>query len=118
LCIVNSSDDLNKIEQTESYNGLYYVLWEEIDAKNKKISEPVIKKLLSLVSENEIKEIIIATNWTTSGELTASYLKNLFDQVKPQINIFRLAVGLPINSAIDYADNTTLKYALINKTKY
>jgi recombination protein RecR len=94
------------------------VLWEEIDSKNKKISEPVVKRLLSLISENEIKEIIIATNWTTSGELTASYLKNLFDEVKPQINIFRLAVGLPINSAIDYADNTTLKYALINKTKY
>jgi recombination protein RecR len=74
--------------------------------------------LLDLIKKNHVHEIIIATNWTTSGEITASYIKNLINEFDPKINIFRLAVGLPVNSALDYADNTTITYAIKNKTKY
>ncbi|PKK93622.1 MAG: recombination protein RecR, partial [Tenericutes bacterium HGW-Tenericutes-6] len=63
-----------------------------------------------------IKEMIIATNGTVEGEMTAKYLKSLFDQEK--LMITRLAYGLPVGADLKYADELTLNKAVENRQKY
>jgi recombination protein RecR len=119
ICIVNTTEDLNKIEETKSFDGLYYVLNNEIDAKkNTSLNSKIINKLVVMINKYKFKEIIIATNWTINGEATAAFIKKMLNEILPTASIYRLAIGLPINSALDYADNTTLKSAIENKTKY
>ena len=120
LCIVATSNDVDKIEATNSYSGLYFVLHQEISVKSKTpLNQNLTSKLLNLINKKDIKEIIIATNWTPDGEATAIFLKELIKhRIGNKVNIFRLAVGLPINSALNYADNETLTHALKNKTQY
>ena len=119
LCIVSSSEDLEKIEETNSYNGKYYVINGEINIKTKtSIDKKILTKLMDLLRLNNIKEIILANNWTPNGEATAYFLKKIINEVSKDILVYRLAVGLPINSALSYADNETLSQAIKNKTKY
>ncbi len=119
LCIVQSPNDVQKIESTNKYLGVYFVLHDEINVKNKtKLNQTTIKKLLTLINKNEVSEIILATNWTPNGEATAFFLKGIINQMYPNILISRLAVGLPINSSLSYADNDTLSQAIKNRTKY
>lgn len=118
LCIVSSIEDLMKIEDTGTYIGLYYVLNSEIDVKTKtNIDQNIIKKFMELIKHHDFKNITIATNWTINGEATAHFIKKIINQLSTA-NVYRIALGLPINSALDYADNTTLGYAIKNKTKY
>jgi len=118
LCIVNTIDELNKIESTGSFDGIYFVLNDEINIKTRKTLEAkAVKKLVALCDAKQFKEIIIATNFTINGEATNIYLNKLIKEVLPKCNTYKLAIGLPINSALDYADEYTLKHALKNKTK-
>ncbi|MDR2823256.1 MAG: recombination mediator RecR [Mycoplasmataceae bacterium] len=118
LAIVSSMEDLQKIEDTNSYTGLYYVLNGEIDVKTRtNIDHNQIQKLMALLKKINFQEVLLATNWTINGEATAAFLKKIINE-STSANVYRLALGLPINSALDYADNTTLKYALKNKTIY
>jgi recombination protein RecR len=73
--------------------------------------------LMALLKKINFQEVLLATNWTINGEATAAFLKKIINE-STSANVYRLALGLPINSALDYADNTTLKYALKNKTIY
>ncbi|GMO15802.1 MAG: recombination mediator RecR [Mycoplasmoidaceae bacterium] len=119
LCIVNTSEDLCKINETKDYNGLFFVLNSEVDAKkNKDIPNSIITKLIKMILHYSFKEITIATNWTSNGEVTAVLLKKIITTNSKNAKIYRLAIGLPINSALEYADNTTIKHALKNKTEY
>ncbi len=118
ICIVSSPEDLQKIENTNSYTGKYYVLNGEIDVKNKVfLNQHIVQKLMELIKEGKVKEVIIATNWTVNGEATAAFIKKIINSIS-NIQVYRIALGLPINSALDYADNLTLKYSIKNKTKY
>ena len=119
LCIVSFSDDVQKIEDTNTYSGLYFVLHEEINVKKATgLNKKTTKKLFDLLNKRKFNEIILATNWTPNGEATAFFLKKVINELLPNANIYRLAVGLPINSALNYADNETLSQAIKNKTKY
>ncbi|MCF0227243.1 MAG: recombination protein RecR [Malacoplasma sp.] len=119
VCIVSSPEDVDKIENTNSYSGVYFVLHEEVNVKKKTpLNRKTTQKLLNYLKENEVKEIILATNWTPNGEATAIFIKGIVNQMYPSVSIYRLAVGLPINSALNYADNETLAHSLKNKTKY
>ena len=119
LCIVSSSEDLQKIENTNTYSGLYFVLHEEINVKkNNSLNKDIVKKLIEQLKKKQFKEIIFATNWTPNGEATAFFLKNIIKEILHNASFYRLAVGLPINSALNYADNETLSQAIKNKTKY
>ena len=118
LLIVNNINELNKIEATGVFNGIYFVLNDEIDVKTKKnINEKTIKKLIILCKKKLFNEVIIATNFTINGEATNIFIKKLLLQILPNTFFYKLAVGLPINSALDYADTTTLKVAIKNKIK-
>lgn len=118
LCIVNSIDELNKIEQTGSFDGIYFVLNDEINLKTKKnIDSLVVKKLIDYCAKKQFKEVLIATNFTINGEATNIYLNRLIKDILPHVETYKLAIGLPVNSALDYADESTLKYAIKNKIK-
>ena len=118
LCIVNTIDELNKIESTGCFDGIYFVLNDEINVRTKtNLDSEIIKKLLAYCTNKQFKEIIIATNFTINGEATNMYLNKLIKQILPTCATYKLAIGLPVNSALDYADEYTLKYALKNKTK-
>ncbi len=118
LCIVSSQEDLQKVESTNSYSGRYYILNGELDVKNKTVlNQLVVQKMMEILKKGKVKEVIIATNWTVNGEATAAFIKKIINTVC-DAEVYRIALGLPINSALDYADNLTLKYAIKNKTKY
>lgn len=118
LLIVNNINELNKIEATGVFDGIYFVLNDEINVKTKKtIDEKIIKKLILLCKKKLFNEIIIATNFTINGEATNIFIKKLLIQILPNTIFYKLAIGLPINSALDYADEITLKTAIKNKIK-
>ena len=115
ICVVEESFDAFAIERTRKYKGLYHVIGgrlsplEEITAEDLNISS-----LLKRVSENKIKEVILATNPTVEGEATASYIYNLLKNKK--IIISRIAYGLPFGAVLENADDFTLSKALEHKT--
>lgn len=118
LCIVTSVDDLYKIESSNSFFGTYFVLKRELDYKNKKsIDELDLELLEKTINTFNINEILIATNMTTNGELTCSYIKKYLDEKKYNLEFYRLAMGIPFNSSIDYIDWESLKYSIKNKIK-
>lgn len=115
ICVVATVEDLDRIEESGNYNGLYHVTHGELSIrKNVLVKHTNIDTLLSRLKKHpEVNEIIIATNFTHDGEMTASYIVNLLENIN--VRIYRIGFGLPLNSAVDYADNETLKYALSNK---
>lgn len=118
LCIVNSIDELNKIESTGCFDGIYFVLNDEINIKKKKnIKQDIVKKLMNYCAIKDFREVLICTNNTENGIATNIYLSKLIKSFLPKITIYKLAIGLPVNSELDYADNNTLKIAIKNKIK-
>ncbi len=110
LCIVENTQDLLTIEATRQYDGQYFVLGGLINTLNEINPEDLnIEKLVKRIKNNNIKEIILALNFTLEGETTALYLNKI---LKDHIKITRLAKGLPAGSDLEYADETTLASAL------
>lgn len=115
ICVVASIEELDRIEESGNYNGLYHVTHGELSMKKNILAKDInIDSLLDRVqNDRRIDEIIVATNFTQDGEMTAAYILNLLEHVN--IKIYRIGFGLPLNSSVDYADNETLKHALNNK---
>lgn len=111
ICVVESSKDVMAIERTKEYNGLYHVLHGSISPMNGiGPDEITIKELIKRLGNDEIKEIIMATNPTVEGEATAMYISRL---IKPMgIQVTRLAYGVPVGADLEYADEITLTRAL------
>lgn len=118
ICIVSSIEDLNIIEQSNTFDGLYYVLWGEIDKKKiNNLQNLKISKLLDRIkNEDLLQEVIIATNLTTNGMITADLLYKECFKTNDKLLYSRIGFGLPINSSIDYADEQTISYSLNNRT--
>lgn len=118
ICIVEDSRDLLAIESGGGYNGLYFVLGGTINTiEGIKPEHLNIKKLMGRIEkEGALKEIILALNPTMEGETTAQYLSKL---LKPyNLNITRLARGLPMGSDLEYVDEMTMANALKYRNKY
>ena len=111
ICVVADTKDLIAIEKTHEYQGLYHVLQGLISPMNGIGAEDIrIKELLYRITNNEIKEIILALSPSVEGEATSLYLNKL---LKPfNIKITRIAFGLPVGSDIEYADEITLAKAI------
>jgi recombination protein RecR len=107
ICVVEESKDVQAIERTREFKGLYHVLGgaispiEGIGPDNLRI-----KELVSRLADPEIKEIIIATDPNLEGEATATYLTRMLSPMG--ITISRLASGLPVGGDLEYADEITL----------
>ncbi|MCI5824292.1 MAG: recombination mediator RecR [Candidatus Gastranaerophilales bacterium] len=111
ICVVSETKDLLAIEKTNEYNGVYHVLQGVISPLEGIGANDIrIRELLNRISGNDVEEIILALNPTVEGEATSLYICKL---LKPfDIKISRIAMGLPIGSDLEYADEITLSKAL------
>lgn len=111
ICVVAESKDLMAIEKTNEYHGLYHVLQgliSPIDGIG--VDDIRVKELLYRVTNNDIKEVILALNPSVEGEATSLYLNKLLQPF--HIKITRIAFGLPMGSELEYADEMTLARAI------
>ena len=111
ICVVEDPRDVMAFERTGDYNGLYHVLHGVISPMDGVGPDGRrIKELLARLNNDEVKEVIMATNPTVEGEATAMYISKL---LKPLgIKISRLAYGIPVGGDLQYADEVTLSRAL------
>ena len=111
ICVVENPKDVNAIEKTREYNGMYHVLHGLISPMDGIGPEDLkIKELLERTKSGEVSEVIMATNPTIEGETTAMYISKL---LKPLgIKTTRLAFGIPVGGELEYADEVTLYRAL------
>jgi recombination protein RecR len=114
VCVIEEPHNLVTVEKTREYHGLYHVLHGSLSPiRGIGPEELKIKNLLERMRSNEIEEIILATNPTTEGEATANYLSRL---LKPLgVKVTRIAMGLPVGSDLEYADEVTMHKALANR---
>ncbi len=114
LMVVADAKDVFMMEKMRTYHGLYHVLGGLVD-----FSRGITDKDLNIMTlTDRIKdsqELIIATNGTVEGEMTAKYLKSLYAE---HITVTRLAYGLPVGADLKYADELTLSKAVENRQKY
>jgi recombination protein RecR len=111
LCVVETPVDMNVMEQTHAYQGLYYILMGRISPLDGiGARELRLEQLLARVSDGEVREVILATNYTNEGEATAHYITAL---LKPRgISVTRIARGVPVGGELEYVDSGTLAQAL------
>ena len=124
ICIVEKDIDIESIEKTKRYNGLYYVIGTEDESKQLTRLKSLIERIKKSCSTNskqikkELKEIIIATDATTEGETIALYAARYLDELKkiyPELKITRLGRGLSTGSELEYMDEDTLANALLGR---
>ena len=116
ICVVAEPRDVLSIERGKEYNGVYHVLHGVLSPMSHVGPDDIrIRELLNRVAENEVEEVIMATNPDTEGEATALYISRL---LKPfNITVSRLAYGIPVGSDIEFADHATLNRAIEGRTK-
>lgn len=113
LGVVEKETDLETIEKTKKYQGLYFILGGTVSKlKKTDIKNLRTEELLERAKKPEIKEIIIAVNSTPEGEATALYLERLLKNLPAGRRITRLGRGLPVGGELEYADPETLSSAL------
>lgn len=111
ICIVEKPSDVTVIEKAGNFSGVYHVLLGSISPlEGRGPSDLKIDSLMERIKQNNIKEVIIATDADTEGETTALYLTKL---IKPLgIKLTRIGLGIPMGSNLEYADSATLSKAL------
>jgi recombination protein RecR len=118
ICAVEEPSDVIPMERTHEFHGVYHVLGgalspiDGVDPEDLKIAE-----LLARVTSGElqVREVVLATNPTTTGEATALYLAEELRARAPQLTVTRLASGLPVGADLEYADEVTLGKALAGR---
>jgi recombination protein RecR len=112
ICVVESPRDMAAIERTREFNGLYHVLHGAISPMDGIGPEDINLRqlLIRLQRNNEVQEIILATNPNIEGEATAMYTARL---IKPSgVKVTRIAHGVPVGGDLEYADEVTLSKAM------
>ncbi len=113
ICVVEEPSDVISIERTHEFAGRYHVLGgalspiDGIDPEDLKITE-----LYARARGDQVREVVIATNPTTTGEATALHIAAGLRERLPQLSVTRLASGLPVGADLEYADELTLGRAL------
>jgi recombination protein RecR len=115
ICVVEKPFDIAPIEKTGQYRGVYHVLHGVLSPIDGIGPEDLrIKNLLPRLGENQVAEVIVATNPDVEGEATAIYLAKL---LKPlEIKVSRIALGLPVGSDLEFIDEVTIIRALQGRT--
>ena len=115
VCVVEDSQDIVAIERTQEFRGRYHVLqgaFSPIDGVG--VEQLRVKELMSRVADEDIEEIIVATNPNLEGEATAALLVKY---LKPMgVRVSRIASGLPVGGDLEYADELTLGRGLEGRT--
>jgi recombination protein RecR len=114
ICVVEEPPNILPIESTRTFEGLYHVLHGSISPLRGIGPEQLkIKSLLQRLQSGDTQEIILATNPTLEGEATAAYLSRL---LKPLgIRVTRIAMGIPVGSDLEYADEVSMSKSLENR---
>ena len=111
ICVVETPRDATAVENTHEFKGVYHVLHGSISPLNGVGPDDLtIKQLVARLSDDTVKEVIMATNPTVEGDATALYISKL---LKPMgVKVTRLAYGIPVGGDLEYADEYTLAKAL------
>lgn len=110
LCVVETPADLEAVEQIGAYQGLYFVLMGRLSPLEGIGPEKLgFKKLNRIVAEQEVREVVIATNITAEGDATADYTQQLLAPY--DVKVTRLARGVPVGGELEYMDQRTLAAA-------
>jgi recombination protein RecR len=118
LCVVEQPKDLLALESTGLYNGVYHVLLGRIAPLEESHPEDLtIESLAKRLEAGQIREVIMGTNPTVDGDGTALYIQNLIASRFPQVQVTRLARGLPAGSNIEYANKNILADAISGRQK-
>jgi recombination protein RecR len=116
ICVVEEPSDVISIERTHEFSGRYHVLGgalspiDGIDPEDLKLSE-----LYERVRSTGVREVVLATNPTTTGEATALHIAEALRELGPAVTVTRLASGLPVGADLEYADELTLGRALAGR---
>lgn len=117
IMVVEEPLDIYAIEATKAYHGTYHVLGGAISPIDGITPEQLhIGELIKRVNDDNVKEVIIATNPSVEGESTALLLEKMLHEQNPNLKLTRLARGLPLGVDLSYADQITLSAALENRT--
>jgi len=118
ICVVEEPGDVVPVERTHEYRGRYHVLGgalspiDGVDPEDLKIGELYTRVV---ASGGEVREVVLATNPTTTGEATALHIAAGLRERAPDITVTRLASGLPVGSDLEYADEVTLGKAFAGR---
>jgi recombination protein RecR len=116
ICVVEEPADVIPIERTHEYRGVYHVLGgalspiDGVDPEHLKLAE-----LVKRVAAGGVREVVIATNPTTTGEATAFYIAEAVRELEGEVAVTRLASGLPVGADLEYADEVTIGRALAGR---
>ena len=114
LCIVENPKDIDLIEKNNIYDGYYFVLKNLISPSNGLDSSSIeLDRIIDLIKNNKVKEVIIAIKPNIEGETTSLYISKLLEQY--DVIVSRIALGIPMGADIDYVDSLTLEMALENR---
>jgi recombination protein RecR len=116
ICVVERAQDIAVVERTQEFRGRYHVLGGALSPiGGVGPGQLHISELSSRIADEKVTELIIATNPTVEGDVTAMYLAR---ELKPLgVRVTRLAMGLPVGGDLDYADEITLGRALLHRTE-
>lgn len=110
LCVVETPVDMNMMEQTHAYSGLYYVLMGRVSPLDGiGPRELQLEQLLARACDGVVREVILATNFTNEGEVTAHYLTEMLKSRSIQVS--RIARGVPVGGELEFVDPGTLAQA-------
>ena len=114
LCVVESPGDLLMMEQSQSYSGLYFVLMGRLSPLDGIGPREIhLDRLVKRATDGEVKEVVLATNFTVEGEATAHYISELL--AGKGIRVTRIARGLPVGGELEHVDSGTLAQAMLER---
>jgi recombination protein RecR len=117
LCVVEMPADLNMMEQTHAYNGMYYVLMGRLSPLDGIGPQELrLERLLARAADADVREVILATNFTNEGEATAHYLSEVLHA--RGVKVSRIARGVPVGGELEYTDAGTIAQALLERRDY
>ena len=118
VCVVEEPSDIIPVERTHEFSGRYHVLGGALSPIDGVDPEDLrIEELVRRVEGGGIREVVVATNSTTTGEATALYIADVLRDRTPDVAVTRLASGLPVGADLEYADEITLGKALKGRLK-
>ena len=118
VCVVEEPSDIIPVERTHEFSGRYHVLGGALSPIDGVDPEDLrIEELVRRVEGGGIREVVVATNSTTTGEATALYIADILRDRAPDVAVTRLASGLPVGADLEYADEITLGKALKGRLK-
>lgn len=114
LCVVETPSDLAMLEQSQAYNGLYFVLMGRLSPLDGIGPKDIhLDRLLKRATDGAVREVILATNFTVEGEATAHYAAEMLNA--RGLKVTRIARGLPVGGEIEHVDSGTLAQAVIER---